>query len=63
VIGKENEELEKTKSFPIKYIGGSSGFEESLTVTYDCEPGDYYAWVEIQGKNSETFNSFTFSVY
>jgi hypothetical protein len=63
VIGKENEGLERNKSFPIKYISGACGFEESLTVTYDCEPGDYYAWVEIQGKNLEDFSSFVFSVY
>jgi calpain-15 len=35
IVGKENENPKDQKAFPITYIGGLSGFEESLTITKD----------------------------
>lgn len=65
IIGKERDSHEDDyKRFPIQFIDGKSGFEENLNITCNCEPGDYFAFIEIQGKKKlKSTNNFVFRAY
>jgi len=45
---RDNSE-EESKDFPYEYIDGKAGHEENITISHDCQPGDYLVFVEIQG--------------
>lgn len=64
IIGRERDgEEEEAKKFPLQFIEGKSGFEENLTVSCSCEPGDYIAYIQIQGKKLKSANNFVFRTY
>jgi len=56
ILGRED------KNGDIEYIDARSGDRDSLCISTDCEPGEYYLWVEIQGKGYRP-NNFVFRTY
>lgn len=64
IVGRERDSNEEDYDrFPIQFIDAKCGFEEDLTITADCEPGDYFAFVEIQNRKAKGVNSFVFRTY
>jgi hypothetical protein len=53
---------EEAKNFPYEFIEGKAGYEEVMNMNYDCKPGDYFAFIEIQGKLKKQ-NNFVFRTF
>ena len=50
-------------NFPLKFIEGKWWKDEDTTIEFECEAGEYLAYVEIHWFNDKQFNNFVFRTY
>jgi len=49
--------------FPLEYIQGKWWKYEDTTIEFECEPGEYFVYIEVHWEDQNNFNNIVFRTY